>query len=359
MGANVGTVEDRRPDSDQPKSVVTTDFPARLVDNFFRRWFWMLIVIAPFAALGVLSAMKVQDEFVARGSLSASANPLVDQLQVRGANINVFETPAEGTARLFNEQLRTNSFVDEVARRAGLDDELAVGTINRDTIRARVGASEAGDNILIVSSSWGDPETSSLLVNATISGYLDYVAGILARDSDDALDFLATLADESRVAVIAAETELADYLDTLGPRVTTSSFTTVEQFTIERLSAVIDRELNDLNEVENQINDAEIAGAQARTEAFRLLRIIDAPAQPEVPEPNLVSKLVNIVMFTLIGCLVALGVLVLATALDRTIQSAAQLGVVAGTSVIVALPTVQVRRRKTTPGASPPPKRAA
>lgn len=333
-----------RPDSNQAKSLVATDFPARLIDNLFRRGFWLLMLIAPFLALGLVSADKIQDEYTARGRLSASANPLVDQLQVRGTNISVYESPAAGTARLFNEQLRTDSFVDEVALRAGLDGELDAGTIDRDVIRQHVGASEAGDNILMVSSSWGDPETALLLVDSTISGYLDYVAGIVAQDSDDALEFLVTVAEDAQMRVDAAEEELARYIAGLGPRPDTTEFSTVEQFTIERLSGVIDRELADLNDVQNRINDAEITAQQARNEAFGLLRIIDAPAAETSAEPNLVPKLTILVMFTLIGVVVALGTLVLSTALDRSIRSSAQLGVVAGTDVTVALPTIRMRR---------------
>lgn len=348
-------VDSERPEDTHQRRLVTADFSARLVDNFFQRWLWMVAIVVPFGLIGLLSSQNIVDEYVSDGKLSASANPLVDQVEVRGTTINVFESPAAGTARLFNEQLRTDSFVDDIARRAGLADQIEQGLIGRQAIRERVAASASGDNLLTVSARWTDSATAFLLVDSTIAGYLDNVVNVVAQDSDDAVRFLDTVRASAVQRVGDAETALSNYLTQLGPRTNAQGYTAAEELTIDRLNGAINRALDDVNDADRDIDGARVNVEQARSDAFRLVRVVDPPDVPAAPEPNRLRRVIAVLMFTLVGVVVAFAALTMATALDRTIRSSVQLGVAAGTDVTVALPRVRIPSQSAPPEADDPP----
>ena len=94
-----------------------SDFSVRLVDQFFRRWFWYVLPVVLLAFVGVRAANNVSQQYVSKGTFSASENPLVATPEVRGTTIGQFEAPASGIARLINEQLRSDAFVDVVVER--------------------------------------------------------------------------------------------------------------------------------------------------------------------------------------------------------------------------------------------------
>ena len=52
------------------------DFTPRLVDQFFRRWFWYALPVVLLMAVGVRASQNVQEPFISSGTLSASENPL-------------------------------------------------------------------------------------------------------------------------------------------------------------------------------------------------------------------------------------------------------------------------------------------
>ena len=144
------------------------DLTARLVDQFFRRWIWYVIPVVLLSAVGVRAAGNVAEPYEASGTLSASANPLVETPEVRGTSIGAFEPPAAGITRLINEQLRSDAFVEIVADGAGLRAALQSGEITPDLIRRQVGASAEGENLLSVQASWSDPDRPNRLERSSV-----------------------------------------------------------------------------------------------------------------------------------------------------------------------------------------------
>ena len=322
----------------------TSDFSARLVDNFFRRWPLFLLPIALFMGIGVLTAARATPEYTVEATLSASSNPLLEPTEIRNNTINDFESPAEGTARLINERLRTDAFVDELADRSGFTELLEIGLLERDIFREQVFAIEEGQNFLTVSATWDDPESAFLLVDSTVEGYLDYVNEIVSGDSRNAVIFLTQQLDDARQEVVAAEAAFAEFSASLPELVPGQDRPPEDTFVLDRLSSAITSASERVDTIETEIDAAELAGEQATSEAGRLLRIVDPPVLPDEPESQLLNQLLSLMMFTVLGFLVAIAALVLVTVLDRTVRSEEQLARITDTSTAVAVPRIKALR---------------
>ena len=330
-----------------------SDFTERLVDRFFRHWFIYVVPVALFAAIGVYSANQVTSEFSSYAALSASTNPYVAQSEIRGTEIGQFESAASGTARLINEQLRTDAFVDELARRAGLTNALELNVITRDDIRSRTGADAAGENNLTVSASWGDPDTAVLLVEATIAGYTDYLSGIALADSDEAREFWTERKTDALLAAQTAEDELSDYLEQLRPIPDGQERNTEEVLSIQRLNSSLDRALDAERAAQGAIDEAQFAATQALSETSRQLLLVDAPDDSPNRAPVRRDQIQTFVVFTLIGLIFTFAALVLGTHLDRAVRSPSQLGQAAGGDRVIAIPRVKsLRKRPSMPTAT-------
>ncbi len=322
------------------------DLAERLVDQFFRRWWLFALPLVLIAFVGVYVASGVTGDFVSRGRLSASANPLVEQPEVRGADIGAFETPAAGTARLINEQLRTDSFLDVVAARSGLSELIESGVLERAVIRNQVFAFADGENILTVQASWGDSTTAFQLVESTIAAYLDYVSEVVTTDADEAADFYASRKLDAEEVFASANTELQDYIDDLPRNVSLEALPTEDRLNLDRLTIAVDRANEDVRTAQNQIDDATLQAREVERAAFQKLRTVDAPNTPDEAESTVARQVITIVMFTIIGALVALVALVVLTLVDRSIRSRAQLARLIDDDGVVAVPAFNMPRRR-------------
>lgn len=316
----------------------------RLVDQFFRRWYFYLLPVVLLVGLGVRAASNVNEEFVSNGVLSASANPLVDAPEVRGTTINPYESPAAGTSRLINEQMRSDSFIRQIAVGAGLESALDSGVITPEIVREQVYASAQGENLLTVRAAWGDPQTAFRLVESTIAGYLNLVAETVAVDSEEATDFWTDIRVTAEERVTTAENDLAAYLRTLPPLGADEERTTEEELAITRLNSAVDAALADVSTAQERIDSAMLNGEQARSEAGRQLRIVDEPSEPTVPESNRVEQLLSLVMFTIIGLLIAGGALLATTLLDHSVRSPAQLRLASDVVSTSVVPRLRLRK---------------
>ena len=342
-----------------PRTGSTADFTARLLDHFFRRAILYVLPVVLFVGIGVYTAGNQQDSYVSQGKLSASSNPLVGRTDIRTTELTFAESAAAGSARLINEQLNTDAFIDAVAARSGLSRLVEDGVIERDAIRRQVSAREQGRNVFAVSARWGDPQTAFLLVQSTIDAYIDYIDEILVGDSTDAVEFLESQLDDAEARVAAADNELQDFVRLLPPLTTGAR---PEEVTLElnRLSDSVREAQSVVAETQRQIDLAELSVDQAQSAAGRQLRMVDSPLPALEPESSLVQRLIMVVVFTVMGLLLALTVLVLSAALDRTVRTQRQLSRVAGCDVVVSVPQLRKRRRtKRTPRGTSSARRAA
>jgi hypothetical protein len=317
------------------------DFTGRVVESFFRRWYLYVPLIALFAALGVYSASQLQGDFTSTGRLSATTNPFVDQPDIRGTEITPFETPADGTARQINEQLRTNAFLDDVVARAGLSDLIESELVDREVIRQQLFAGSSGRTSVTIQASWDDPDTALRLVEATISGYRDYLAGLAAADSREAITFWTAQRESATDELEAAEEALVSYVASLPPLEPLAERPTEQVLEIERLNAAIERAANTEREAQAEITRAELAGQQAASSSARELPIIDEPEAATAPTSVRREQAVLLFMFTMLGVVIAAGILILGTSIDRSVRTTTQLAVASGVPAVASVPRVK------------------
>ena len=322
-------------------SAQTADLSTRLIEQFFRRWFLYSIPVVLLVVVGVRAANNVSAEFSSRGTLSASANPLVETPEVRGGTIGQFETPASGISRLINEQLRSDAFARVVAER-GLMPAVEQGLITLDTIRGHVRAGPRGENLLTVSSSWGDGKTAFLLVDSTISSYLDLVAETVAIDSNEAIDYWTERQTAAQARVDTAQSELTDYVATLPELDAGEQRTTDEQLNLNRLDLTLTRALEDVDSAQDAIDSAQLNLEQSQSQAGRQVRVVDTPVEPLSPQSTRLDKLTTMVVFTIMGVLIALAALVVTTLVDHSVRSPAQLRIAAGVDSVAVVGRAKV-----------------
>jgi hypothetical protein len=328
-------------------NVDNVDFSARMIDQFFRRWFWYVLPILLLGVVGLRAAGNVTGNYVSKGTLSASANPLVATPKVSGSSIGQFEPPATGIARLINEQLRSDSFVKNVADRAGLTGALASQVITPDIIRQQIAASAEGENLLTVRASWSNPDTAYKLVDATINSYLDLIAQTVAVDSVQAIQFWTDVQKAAQTRADAAETDLRTYAATLPDLRPGEQRTTDQELTLTRLNKALDDALKSVSDAQASIDTAKLNVQQSKSEAGRQVREVDPPTRPSLPQPTKFKQLLTMVMFGLMGMVISLMAVAVTTAADHSIRSLAQLRLASGTDA-----TASVQRSRELKGAA-------
>jgi uncharacterized protein involved in exopolysaccharide biosynthesis len=325
-----------------------SDLSERLVDGFFRRWVFYVLPVALFASLGVYMAGNITADYASYATLSAASNPNLSQPTIRGTEISPFESPANGTARLINEQLQTDAFIDAVAMRAGLDLTEAenAGSFTRVDLRNQISARGLGQNTLQLTARWTDPDTAYRLVDGLIAGYVAYLTDIAAADSLEAVDFwteqVVVAADEAR----AAEAALSTYLARFPADPETQSRSTEQGLAIERLNAALDRALEAESDAQDRVDEAQLTANQAASNATREFTVIDAPEVATAPEPVRRDQITAIAMFTLLGLLIGFVALVLSTVADRALRTRSQLVHAARSDSVVTIPRIKDLRRQ-------------
>ena len=322
-----------------------SDFPERLVEAFFRRWVLYLLPVVLLAAVGVRSASGLEGEFQSSATLSASANPYVYEPDIRGTQIEYYESAASGTARLINEQLQTDAFIDDIVERVGLGDAVDSGIVTRDDIRSAVYATDSGRSNINIPAFWGDPNTAVMLVEATISGYREYLGDLAASDSSEAIEFWSKQQQEALADIDLAQAELTRYVEQLPLLEPGEERPTEQVLEIQRLNSAIDRGFEAEREAQAAIDQAEFAASQALSNTSRELLLIDPPVAATTPTSVRRDQIVSVAMFTMLGLVMSAAALLLGTAADKSIRTRLQLISVCGTPAAVVIPRLRQPRR--------------
>jgi uncharacterized protein involved in exopolysaccharide biosynthesis len=315
-----------------------------MAENGFRHLVLFLIPILSIGAVGVMLAKRSAPPYRSSGTLIATVNPLLGD-QVIGNNFQQYETPAAGTSRLINEQLRSDSFIKTIADAAGLSKALDSGLVTTDVIRSNVWATARGASLLSVTATWADPATTARLVNATIDSYTNYVAESVASDSSAAKAFYEQQKREAQSDVAKAEVDLKAYSDTLPPLARGEDRPIEVQLQLERLSAVLEDAQARVTASDSKIAEAQLAVDQSRSEAGRNLRVVDAPNLPTAPESTLIKQAITILVFLVIGALVSGVALFLTTLLDQSVRTLGDVQALASSDNVAIIPVFRPAKR--------------
>ena len=330
-------------------------FWLRLTDRVFRHPLRFLLPIVLLAAVGVFQAQQSPETYLSEGVLSAASNPLVSDTEIRGTSLQAFESPAEGTSRIVNEQLRTAAFTISIIERAGLGEALELGLITLDTVRENVWTEPDGNSLLKVNARWADPRTSFQLVTATIDSYFEYLKETVASDGSEAEQYFTELRDEAQADLDAAQRELSTLIDGL-PAIADGEDRPIEvEIQVDALTDRVTRAEEQLASAQENIDGARLAVFQSQSEAGRSLLVIDAPTQPTLPESTLRDTIKTMGMFIVLGFVLAAILLVVTTMLDQSVSTTADLASIDGLNLIAMVPPIGADHRRSRRSRSRPP----
>lgn len=319
-------------------------FALRAMEILFGHFLLFLLPIVALTSLGVYRASQISPTYEARGVLSTATNPLLEDQQVRGVTLERFETPAQGTSRIINEQLRTDAFTEQVVERVGLADAVEAGLIDLDTVRNHLSTAPDGSSLLAIRGTWGDPVTAYQLVNGVFDTYLEYLADTVASDSTEAVSFYEGLRDTAIQERNDAQDELEDYLSTLPVVASEQNRPIAERLRIDDLTSRINDADDKVSQAEQQIDEAHLAVIQSRSNAGRSVQVIDEPEVPTAPRAAMPQRITTVGGMFMLGVFVALGALLIATILDHSVSTVEDLTALPEISLVVLVPRSGKRR---------------
>ena len=191
---------------------MTAQVVLRLIDKFFSHLWLYLVPIILVGAVGVWVATSGEDSYQSWATMKverdAAVAEVTDSAQDPGFG---WETPA-ATAESMNALLRTQTFVDDVATSAGLDEMVDAGLLTLDEVRASVAVFADSPRLVKVVGTNGNPDVAHRVAEGTIESYIESVRENEVRDATVAIDFLRQKLPEYEAGVAQAETDLEAWI---------------------------------------------------------------------------------------------------------------------------------------------------
>lgn len=320
---------------------MTLKFLLRLVDNLFRhpiRYILPVILLAGFAIVTLPS----DDEYTSTGVVSVEDASFLSSLTDVGRNDSFsFASPADVAEEQLFGLLGTDTFTADVLRRIeGTPDDFVYDGVTLSFFRQSISTGTRPGSLLEVTGSSFDPLTAQAAANGVIEAFIEWQIEADLAQSQSAEEFLIGVAEERRVELESAQDALRSFL-LLNPDPEQGSRPTSESIALSELedevTATRDRYETALRDVET----AQLATSQTEVDARVNLRVVDSPPLPDTPESELVSSLLQVILFAILGAGASLGVLVMTTFTDTSIRFPAEIRDRLGKEPLAVLPRAQ------------------
>ena len=230
-----------------------------------------------------------------------------------------FESPATIEAQQINELLGTKSFLDRVIASAGLEEPVASGVLTRGQIRAFVGATADGQNLVRVGAQTNNQELSFRLAEATINSYRDFVVAFDVGQSTSTEQSLQTRVDEKQGEVDEANQAVTDKINEQ-PDVDLEDRSLVDQEEIRQLQAEAERTREQLVSAQDALDQAKTQSDQAQAIVNQRLQVLDQPELPPASKAGLRDAALKVIIFAVLGAILSIVSVVVSAMLDRTIR---------------------------------------
>jgi hypothetical protein len=321
-------------------------------------WLYLVPVVL-LGAAGVWAVTSGEDSYQSVGTMKVEPGALVAELTGSQQDPGFgWETPAGATAASLNALLRTQTFVDQVAVNAGLEETLDSGLMSAGEVPRSIAVYPDGARLVKVVGTNRNPDLAHRLADATIESYVDTVMANELSDSVVAMEFLEQKLPDYEASVTEAEAALEDWLAENPDPPDGESRPEDEQVEFARLQQAVSLRDQRLTEIQGSIEQAELSVEQKEAEVRQRLEVIDPPQQPTAPQPKLKKAVMTVAMALVLGCLVALAAIVIGTILDRTIRFPGDVRERLGTRVLAVVPrarlTAGTRKRLETAGVDTP-----
>jgi uncharacterized protein involved in exopolysaccharide biosynthesis len=316
----------------------------RTFETFFRRWWLYLLPFVLFAGVGVLKASKTTSGYQSTGVIDVASDTVLSQLtSIRGENFG-YETPANATTKTMNSLLRTDRFIETIAESADLTDDLAAGTTTADQLRQAISVTPDGDTLLQVRATTDSPELSAALAEGTIDSFLEYVVSGDVSQSRAAEDFFSNQLVVYKQALEDAGQALKDYA-AANPGGPLDLRPLDEQIEIQRLTGAVDQATAQYTNAQQKSEEARLATEQATGDVNQRLRIVDSPDVPILPEPHKQQAFFTAIIFMVVGSMLTVAAVILATVADRSFRTAEDVEQLLGMPMVTVVPEVKHKRK--------------
>lgn len=243
-------------------------FISRLLETFFRRKWLYLLALVPFIALGVVTVLNSSESFRAIGTIQVNK---ASGISTEGEG-DPFggQTPAAFTSAQIAVVLGNDDFVASVIKEA---EKNGSAPLTPEEVRRSVSAAGAGFDLVTINATAADPALSVALANATTTAFRQREIDKKAAALEAARKY--NLGPAAIAVEPAATTEAAE------------------------------------------------AEAEARAETFVDARYV-IPSEGATPpigaEPHRKKDVLTVVLFLMLGMMVAAAALVVATLMDRSVR---------------------------------------
>ena len=277
---------------------MTFSIIVRLLETFFRRWYFYLVPFVAIVGLGLSNVSSTPTEFQSAGVITTSNASLLSELTEVGTRTPfTFETAASLTSRKISSLLGTDDFARRVAIGAGAGPALESGAITLNSIRYSITTYPAGDELLTVSATTISAELSQRLAQSTIDTYIDEVIDVELTQAKTAETVLKNRLDRHERELETARTALADYVRQNPEPALGGDRPFDEQVTIDQLSSTVERADMQFAETMNQYEEAQLVTEQTQADIDQRIRVVDPPQTPLVPEPKLRTTVLKMMLF--------------------------------------------------------------
>jgi uncharacterized protein involved in exopolysaccharide biosynthesis len=313
-----------------------------VLEAFFRRPWLHLLPIILLAALGGASAFSAKQSFEAVGTITVeSSTGIGDITGTNNSGFN-FDTPASSTARNINEKLRTNEFLNAVADKLQADSEPTQRALLRQTISESVTAVDDGDQLVRVKATSDRAELSLRIAQATIDSYIETIIASNVKSSTQTVEFFKAQVADALTAYQAAEQALNDYL--IANNISPDADPPVnQQIVINSLQSDLDRKESQYEAKLQSLDQANLVAASTQTETEQRIQLTDPPELPGAPLGRLRKAVLTVVIFGVLGTLLALASVIAAATLDRTIRVPSDVTAKFGLDVLAVVPDARAR----------------
>ncbi len=299
-------------------------FILRLLENYFQHRWLYLLPIALTAIAGSVYLAYAKPSYTAESVLYVQEETfLTDLTQVRGGPAFSFTTVADTVAGEFSELLLTNSFMRAVVQQTDLEASLSDPTVEidelLDELQKNVWVHRAGANLIAVNASDENPEIARQLSEAAIDTYINWKFVTESEENRTAQDFYATLLENYRADLDAANDQMFAYLIE-NPAPVRGDRPETEQLQISLLQSEIDLAEERLKNALDKDEDIRLAISQSESTIRQKYLTIDAPKLPHKPNLSRRNLALTVAAFLGAGMVLSLISLLGSLLLDRSFK---------------------------------------
>jgi uncharacterized protein involved in exopolysaccharide biosynthesis len=335
----------------------------RLLETFFRRWWLYLVPLVLLAGVGFMSVSGAAPKFRSTGTLNVETATVLSSLSDTQSNGNFgFDTPAQTTAKKINSLIGTDQFMGKVITAAGLDEAVKSGALTVDKVRGSVGAGDVGQTFVKVTATMANPTDAQNLATATINSFVQGVVDSQVAQSQAAETFFQGLLSTYQAEVDTARQKLNDFL-TANPAPVLGTRPDEQAAELTRLDGDVTQAETRYNSALSKSEDARLSTEQTRADINQRLEIVDSPALPVAPLPQMKAAVFGFATFLIVGLILTSGAVVVGAMLDHSVRFPADVRERLSVRVLAVVPdggrTQQKSKRSKKAAKTEPPAKGA